>query len=142
MKEEFDKTEQLSIGDFVKSIPVICSCCDKIYQIKKWYAEKGVQAEALYGECPECEKTQEGDSPSPTETDDCDSEEATFNNTIVLNIDEMLKSIPVVCAWCNKIYHINAWEVEEGKRTAISHGMCAECEKRQQEELEALKKDR
>ena len=140
MKENFDKTQQLPMDNFVKSIPVVCSCCNKIYQIKKYLAEDGVEAGASYGVCPQCEEEQRGDSPSSEETDD-ESEETTFNKTISLNIDEMLKSIPVVCAWCNKIYHIQAWEVEEGKKTGVSHGICAECEKREQDKLAALKKD-
>ena len=143
MKNEFDKTQQLGIDDFVKSIPVICSWCNQIYEIKQWYAEKGVEAGASYGMCPECEKKHNNDSSSTNEEegDEPRSEDTAFNQTIVLNVDEMLKSIPIVCAWCNKIYHIKAWEVKEGNKTAVSHGICAECEKRQQAELASLKKN-
>ena len=61
-----------------------------------------------------------------------------FDRTQELNIDDMVKNIPVVCAWCNKIYHIKEWAVEIGKPTGVSHGMCPGCEKKQQEELERL----
>ena len=64
-----------------------------------------------------------------------------FNRTQQLDIDDLVKSIPVICSWCNKIYHIKQWEVENGKRTGASHGMCPDCEKKQLEELRKLKTD-
>ena len=61
-----------------------------------------------------------------------------FDRTQEFNVDGILKTIPVVCSWCNKIYHIKQWPVEFGKPTGVSHGMCPECEKQQQEELDSL----
>ena len=152
MKDEFDKTQQLNVDDLVKTIPVICSWCNQIYQIKQWHAEKGVEAGASYGMCPECEKSQLDEEPSPSEekvvkkektveekvVEQNDDGEVPFNRTVVLNVEDMMKSIPIVCAWCNKIYHIKAWQVDEGKETAVSHGICPECEKKQQADLETL----
>jgi uncharacterized protein YlaI len=138
--EEFNRTQQLNVDDLMKSIPVICSWCNKIYHIKQWQAEKGTQAVASHGMCPECEKKQKEElqqlnaaEPPP---------EPGFNNTIVLNMDDMPKTIPIICAWCNKIYHIQEWKVEEGKRTGVSHGMCPECEHKQNAELAKLKADK
>ena len=131
MKNNFDKTQQLNVDDLVKTIPVICSWCNQIYQIKQWHAEKGVEAGASYGMCPECEKEQLGEAPSAPEeevveeeiVEKVDSEEESFNRTVVLNVEDMMKSIPIVCAWCNHIYHIKAWQVDEGKEPAVSHGI-------------------
>ena len=58
--------------------------------------------------------------------------------TEVINIEEMTKSIPIACSWCNKIYHIKHWQIAEGHRSGISHGMCPACAKKQQEEFEGL----
>lgn len=63
---------------------------------------------------------------------------AEFDRTQEFNIDDMVKTIPVVCSWCNKIYHIKQWNVDSGKQTGVSHGMCPACEKKQQEELDQL----
>ena len=61
-----------------------------------------------------------------------------FNITQKLDIDEMLKTIPVVCSWCNNIYHMKQWDVDKGKQTGISHGMCPDCELKQLKELNSL----
>lgn len=61
---------------------------------------------------------------------------AEYDRTQEFNIDDMVKTIPVVCSWCNKIYHIKQWTVDSGKQTGVSHGMCPSCEKKQQEELD------
>ena len=61
-----------------------------------------------------------------------------FDRTQELNVDDMIKTIPVICSWCNKIYHIKQWSVDSGKQTGASHGMCPECEAKQQEELQKL----
>lgn len=146
-KKEFNTTQQLNIDDLMKSIPVICSWCNKIYHIKQWQAEKGKQALASHGMCPECEKKQleelqamtAGTEPAVQENQQ--APEATFKGTKVMNVDERAKTIPIVCSWCDKIYHMKQWQVDGGKRTGISHGMCPECEKKQQEELEKLKEN-
>jgi len=58
--------------------------------------------------------------------------------TEVINIDEMTKSIPIACSWCDKIYHIKQWQISEGQRSGISHGMCPACADKQKENLENL----
>lgn len=58
--------------------------------------------------------------------------------TVMMRVDNLQKTIPVVCSWCNSIYNLKCWEVPEGKQTAVSHGMCPDCEKKQQQELDRL----
>jgi hypothetical protein len=61
-----------------------------------------------------------------------------FDRTQEFNVDDMVKTIPVICSWCNKIYHIKEWLVDIGQPTGVSHGMCPECEAKQQIELDRL----
>lgn len=58
--------------------------------------------------------------------------------TEVINIDDMLKTIPIACSWCNKIYHIKHWQFAEGQRSGISHGMCPKCADEQKENLKNM----
>ncbi len=60
--------------------------------------------------------------------------------TEVVDVKSMLKTIPIACSWCNKIYHLKQWQIEEGRRSGISHGMCPACVKEQEKELEKLDK--
>jgi len=46
------------------------------------------------------------------------------------------KSVPKVCLNCNAIYEISPWEVEDGKPTGISHGLCKACYKKLKEKIE------
>ena len=146
---KFDRTQQLNVDDLVKTIPVICSWCNKIYHIKHWQAEKGERTGVSQGICPECEKKRnELDNLPEEETTHSgyssglsSDNEAPFRGTRVIDIDAVAKTIPVVCSWCNKIYHIKQWQVDKGKRTGASHGMCPECEKKQLEELDKLNAD-
>ena len=140
MNDEFNKTLQLNIDDLIKSIPVVCSHCKQIYEIKQRHVGEGVEAGAAYGICPECEKKQAEELSAPEEEEH--PEELPLNRTVTVNVDDMLKSIPIVCAWCNKIYHIKAWQVDKGKPTAVSHGICRDCEKKQQAELAQLNRDK
>ncbi|HCE46971.1 MAG TPA: hypothetical protein DET40_25775 [Lentisphaeria bacterium] len=43
-----------------------------------------------------------------------------------LSHDE-IKTIPIVCPWCNKIYKVTKWQVSRDKRTGVSHGICPQC---------------
>ncbi len=61
-----------------------------------------------------------------------------FDRTQEFNVDDMVKTIPVICSWCNKIYHIKQWNVDSGKQTGASHGMCSECQKKQEEKLNEM----
>jgi hypothetical protein len=58
--------------------------------------------------------------------------------TEVININDMLKSIPIACSWCDKIYHIKQWQIAEGQRSGISHGMCPTCAEKQKKDLTNL----
>ncbi len=117
--------------------------------MKQWQVEKGKQAVASHGMCPACEKKQleelqaltaaEKGEVQQQKTQLSPAKKAPFKGTKEMNIDDMTKTIPIVCSWCNKIYHIKQWQVEKGKRTGVSHGMCPICEKKQQAELEKLK---
>ena len=62
--------------------------------------------------------------------------------TEVINIDDMVKTIPIACSWCDKIYHIKQWQLAKGQKSGISHGMCPKCEKKQEKELEKLNADK
>ena len=44
-------------------------------------------------------------------------------------IDE-IKTIPIICPWCNKIYKVTKWQVAQNKRTGVSHGICPQCYKK------------
>jgi hypothetical protein len=46
------------------------------------------------------------------------------------------KSIPMICSWCNKLYHIQEYEVGSDKKTGVSHGICPECMKKQEKDLD------
>ncbi|MBN1863317.1 MAG: hypothetical protein JW808_00295 [Victivallales bacterium] len=61
-----------------------------------------------------------------------------FDRTQEFDVDDMVKTIPVICSWCNKIYHIKQWTVDSGKQTGVSHGMCSECQKKQEEKLNEM----
>ncbi len=41
-----------------------------------------------------------------------------------------IKTIPIVCPWCNMIYKVAEWQVDRDKRTGISHGICPKCYKK------------
>ena len=60
--------------------------------------------------------------------------------TEIIDVSKLTRTIPVACSWCNKIYHLKHWQIEEGRRSGISHGMCPDCEKKQVKELERLGK--
>ncbi len=58
-------------------------------------------------------------------------------STIKLTRDENInKSIPKVCSWCNKIYSIENWQVEDERKTGVTHGICPKCADKLQLELE------
>jgi hypothetical protein len=46
------------------------------------------------------------------------------------------KSIPSICSRCGKIYKINTWLIDEGKKIGVSHGYCEECFEKVRTELE------
>lgn len=38
-----------------------------------------------------------------------------------------MKTIPVICPWCNRIFKMSKWEVDRDKKTGVTHGICPEC---------------
>lgn len=58
--------------------------------------------------------------------------------TEVININDMVKSIPIACSWCSKIYHIKHWQIAEGQRSGMSHGVCPACAEKQKEDFTNL----
>ncbi len=62
---------------------------------------------------------------------DGDSSRGDDTDTIRLPVKEFeMKSIPVVCPWCNRIMRITNWKVGKNSRTAPSHGICPKCAER------------
>ena len=52
------------------------------------------------------------------------------DNTMTMKLPRVefsLKSVPKVCSWCNTLYSIEDWDVNENKRTGVSHGICPNC---------------
>lgn len=48
------------------------------------------------------------------------------------------RSIPSICAHCGNIYKINTWQVEEGKITGVSHGLCPDCFEKERARIEQM----
>ena len=47
---------------------------------------------------------------------------------------QQLKSIPRCCSWCNTIFKIDEWDVAEGRKVGVTHGLCEKCMTRLLEE--------
>lgn len=44
------------------------------------------------------------------------------------------KTIPTICPWCNKIFKLDQWDIEEDRKIGATHGICPKCfEKYKQE---------
>lgn len=53
-------------------------------------------------------------------------------DTVRLSISKLeIKTIPMICPWCNKVFKVSKWEVEFGRKTGASHGICDECYRKQ-----------
>lgn len=61
---DMHKTQKLEApGKYLKSVPSVCSNCNKIYSINKLYAEDGKQVSISHGLCEKCfEQLQEASS--------------------------------------------------------------------------------
>ena len=128
-----DKTLEMNVDDLMRTVPVICSWCGKIYHLKQWKTAKGQETVASHGMCPECEaKQKEGVAGSDTDK----QSPSPGKKTAVFNAADVLKTIPVACAWCGKIYQLKQWDVKEGRRTGVSHGVCPKCAEKHHKELE------
>ncbi len=58
--------------------------------------------------------------------------EENTDSTVRLSISKMeIKTIPMICPWCNKVFKVSKWEVEFGRKTGASHGICDECYRQQ-----------
>jgi hypothetical protein len=58
--------------------------------------------------------------------------EFTNEDTVKLSISKLeIKTIPMICPWCNKVFKVSKWEVEFGRKTGASHGICDECYRKQ-----------
>ena len=55
--------------------------------------------------------------------------------------DFMNKSIPVICSWCDTIFRISEWEVDEETKTRPSHGICPSCQEKMKEEAKLHQKN-
>ncbi len=49
-----------------------------------------------------------------------------FTKTLKIGYQQ-LKSIPRCCSWCNTIFEIDEWDVAEGRKVGVSHGLCPKC---------------
>ena len=133
-----DKTLEMNVDDLMRTVPVICSCCGKIYHLKQWKTAKGQETVVSHGICPECEaKQKEGAEGKNTDK----RSPSPGRETAVFNVKDMLKTIPVACAWCGKIYQLKQWDIKEGRRTGVSHGACPTCAEKYRKELEQSQGD-
>ncbi len=41
-----------------------------------------------------------------------------------------VKKIPVVCPWCNQVFTLAGEEVEQGRKTGVTHKICPKCLKK------------
>jgi hypothetical protein len=58
--------------------------------------------------------------------------EENIDDTVRLSISKMeIKTIPMICPWCNRVFKVSKWEVEFGRKTGASHGICDECYRKQ-----------
>jgi len=133
MDDQSNKTVKMKVEDLFKSVPMRCSSCGKVYDIKKLPVTEGEEITPGEGICPECEKRS-------SEEENTSSKPERMGTMVLKNIDAMPKTIPIVCSWCGEIYHLKQWKLQEGRRSGISHGICPECEAQQRAELEKLKR--
>jgi len=62
-------------------------------------------------------------SSAPNEAD-----EPVNEDTVRLKVSAVeVKTIPLICPWCNRLFKVSRWEVEYGRKTGASHGICPEC---------------
>ena len=130
-----DATLVMKASDILKNIPEVCSSCGKIFHLKEKRVPEGEKVTASTGLCPDCAAGKKGGGGSGT------SKKSSLERqgTMVMNIDAMPKTIPIACSWCGNIYHLKQWQLEKGRRSGISHGICPECERKQREELDKIK---
>ena len=49
-----------------------------------------------------------------------------------------VKTIPMVCSWCNKIYQIEEYKIPKDQKTGVSHGICPKCLAQQNKMMDTL----
>jgi hypothetical protein len=124
----------MKASEILKNIPEVCSSCGRIFHLKEKRAPKGEKVTASTGLCPDCAAGKKKDDGEVRKKSSLERQ-----GTMVMNIDDLPKTIPIACSWCGKIYHLKQWQLEKGRRSGISHGICPECEKKQREELDKMK---
>jgi len=65
-----------------------------------------------------------------------------INVTKQIDISDMDKIVPVVCSWCDTIYYLKKWKMEDGQTTGVLRGVCPECEKKQKQEDKKIKDEK
>ncbi len=64
------------------------------------------------------------------------NKEVSFNEEHTMKLDlNDIRAIPMVCSWCNSIYKIDEWSVNDGQRTGVSHGLCPKCYEKMTKDL-------
>jgi hypothetical protein len=61
----------------------------------------------------------------------------TTDETQKIKIPLKMKTIPMLCSWCGRIYELRVFEFQEHQKTGVSHGICPDCLARQREILDA-----
>lgn len=62
-------------------------------------------------------------------------DESDASSTVRLKKENFsLKSVPIICSWCNTIFRVSEWEVSEDKMTRPSNGICDACKKKLKEQ--------
>ncbi|MFZ2658168.1 MAG: hypothetical protein WAX69_24765 [Victivallales bacterium] len=56
-----------------------------------------------------------------------DSDEKDITQRIPRETLKEVKKIPVLCPWCNQVFTLAGCEVEQGKKTEVSHRICPKC---------------
>lgn len=70
-----------------------------------------------------------------------EEEKLTSSTMRIQRQDFKNKSVPVICSWCNTIFRINEWEVDEDTKTRPSHGICPSCTVKIREQAKSKNKE-
>lgn len=54
---------------------------------------------------------------------------------MINNGNKEIKSIPIICSWCDKIFKISEWEISYNQKAGVSRGVCPECQEKQDQEF-------
>ncbi len=59
-----------------------------------------------------------------------------FKTRVITEADMSRKSVPIVCAGCNKVFKIEIKNVSDSQKTGVSHGYCPECLEKMHNDLD------